>query len=55
MVRFVRVEDGQTVKAVEVLIELDSTVSEAERDHLHNDLPAEPGSGLSPQCPSTPD
>jgi hemolysin D len=41
VVRFIRVEDGQTVKAGEVLIELDPTVNAADRDHLHNDLVAE--------------
>ena len=41
VVRFIRVEDGQTVKAGDVLIELDPTVNAAERDHLHNDLLAE--------------
>src|SRR5215813_14709058 len=41
VVRFIRVEDGQTVKAGEVLIELDPTVNAAERDHFHNDLLAE--------------
>src|SRR5262245_1742915 len=41
VVRFIRVEDGQTVEAGKVLIEPDPTVSEAERDHLHNDLLAE--------------
>jgi hemolysin D len=41
VVRSIRVQDGQTVKAGDVLIELDSTVSAAERDHLHNDLLAE--------------
>jgi hemolysin D len=35
------VEDGQEVKAGDVLIELDPTVNAAERDHLHNDLLAE--------------
>jgi membrane fusion protein, hemolysin D len=41
VVRSIRVHDGQTVKAGEVLIELDPTVNAAERDHLHNDLLAE--------------
>jgi hemolysin D len=41
VVRFIRVEDGQAVKAGDVLIELDPTVNAAERDHLHNDLLAE--------------
>src|SRR5436190_15328594 len=37
VVRSIRVQDGQTVKAGDVLIELDPTANEAERDHLHND------------------
>ncbi len=41
MVRAIRVQDGQAVKAGDVLIELDPTVNAAERDHLHNDLLAE--------------
>src|SRR5262249_14616536 len=41
LVRSIRVQDGQTVKAGDVLIELDPTVNAAERDHLHNDLLAE--------------
>ena len=41
VVRSIRVEDGQAVKAGDVLIELDPTVNAAERDHLHNDLIAE--------------
>ena len=41
VVRSIRVQDGQTVKAGEVLIELDPTLNAAERDHLHNDLLAE--------------
>jgi len=41
VVRSIRVDDGQTVKADDVLIELDPTVNAAERDHLHNDLLAE--------------
>jgi hemolysin D len=41
VVRSIRVQDGQTVKAGDVLIELDPTANEAERDHLHNDLLAE--------------
>src|SRR6266496_2495690 len=41
VVRSIRVQDGQRVKAGEVLIELDPTVNAAERDHLHNDLLAE--------------
>lgn len=41
VVRAIRVQDGQSVKAGDVLIELDPTVNEAERDHLHDDLIAE--------------
>jgi hemolysin D len=41
VVRSIRVEDGQTVKAGDILIELDPTANEAERDHLRNDLLAE--------------
>ena len=41
VVRSIRVQDGQTVKAGDVLIELDPTANEAERDHLHSDLLAE--------------
>jgi membrane fusion protein, hemolysin D len=41
VVRAIRVQDGQVVTAGEVLIELDPTVNEAERDHLRNDLLAE--------------
>jgi hemolysin D len=41
VVRSIRVQDGQAVKAGEVLIELDPTVNAAERDHLSNDLLAE--------------
>jgi hemolysin D len=41
VVRIIRVEDGQAVKAGDVLVELDPTVNAAERDHLHNDLLAE--------------
>jgi hemolysin D len=38
VVRAIRVRDGQKVKAGEVLIELDPTMTEAERDHLKSDL-----------------
>jgi hemolysin D len=38
VVRSIRVQDGQAVKAGDVLIELNPTVNAAERDHLHNDL-----------------
>jgi hemolysin D len=41
VVRSIRVQDGQAVKAGDLLIELDPTVNAAERDHLHNDLLAE--------------
>src|SRR5262245_58459194 len=41
VVRAIRVDDGQAVKAGDVLIELDPTVNAAERDHLRNDLLAE--------------
>src|SRR5262249_30033790 len=41
VVRSIQVEDGQTVKAGDVLIELDPTVNAAERDHLRLDLLAE--------------
>ncbi len=38
VVRAIRVRDGQSVKAGEVLIELDPTMNEAERKHLQSDL-----------------
>src|SRR5258708_2985596 len=41
VVRSIRVQDGQAVKAGDVLIELDPTVNAAERDHSRNDLLAE--------------
>src|SRR5215475_12098703 len=41
VVRSIRVEDGQAVKAGDVLIELDPTVNAAERDRLRSDLLAE--------------
>jgi hemolysin D len=41
VVRSIRVQDGQAVKAGDVLIELDPTVNAADRDHLHNDRLAE--------------
>src|SRR5258705_9153149 len=41
VVRSIRVQDGQTVKAGDILIELDPTVNAAERDHLRSDLLAE--------------
>jgi hemolysin D len=40
VVRAIHVHDGQSVKAGEVLIELDPTMSEAERDHLKSDFVA---------------
>ena len=41
VVRAIRVHDGQAVRAGDVLIELDPTMSAAERDHLRSDLLAE--------------
>jgi len=41
VVRSIKVQDGQAVRAGDVLIELDPTANEAERDHLRNDLVAE--------------
>jgi membrane fusion protein, hemolysin D len=41
VVRSIRVQDGQVVKAGDALIELDPTVNAAERDRLHDDLVAE--------------
>jgi hemolysin D len=41
VVRSIRVQDGQMVKAGDVLIELDPTANEAERDHLRSDFLAE--------------
>ncbi|MBR0716795.1 HlyD family type I secretion periplasmic adaptor subunit [Bradyrhizobium liaoningense] len=41
VVRAIRVQDGQIVKAGDVLIELDPTVNAADRDHLRDDLRAE--------------
>src|ERR1700730_12795654 len=38
VVRAIHVQDGQEVKAGDVLVELDPTVSAAERDHLRSDL-----------------
>lgn len=41
VVRAIHVQDGQAVRAGDLLIELDPTVNAAERDHLHDDLVAE--------------
>jgi hemolysin D len=41
VVRAIRVQDGQAVKAGDVLIELDPTANAADRDRLYNDLLAE--------------
>jgi hemolysin D len=41
VVRAIRVQDGQSVRAGDVLIELDPTANEAERDHSRSDLLAE--------------
>lgn len=41
VVRAIHVQDGQSVKSGDVLIELDPTVNAAERDRLHDDLMAE--------------
>ncbi|HEY7663066.1 MAG TPA: HlyD family type I secretion periplasmic adaptor subunit [Xanthobacteraceae bacterium] len=41
VVRAIRVQDGQAVKAGDVLIELDPTLTAAERDRLRSDLSAE--------------
>ena len=38
VVRAIHVRDGQSVKAGDVLIELDPTMNEAEREHLQSDL-----------------
>jgi hemolysin D len=38
VVRAIRVADGQTVEAGDVLIELDPTINESETNHLHSDL-----------------
>ena len=40
VVRAIHVQDGQSVKAGDVLIELDPTMNAAERNHLHSDLVA---------------
>jgi len=40
MVKAIHVRDGQTVKAGDVLIELDPRINESERDHLRADLTA---------------
>ena len=41
VVRSIEVQDGQVVKAGDLLIELDPTVNAAERDHQRSDLLAE--------------
>ena len=41
IVRSIKVQDGHSVKAGDILIELDPTVNAAERDHLRSDLSAE--------------
>jgi hemolysin D len=41
VVRLIRVQDGQVVKAGDILIELDPTASAADRDHLRIDLLSE--------------
>jgi hemolysin D len=41
VVRAIRVQDGEIVRAGDVLVELDPTVNAAERDHLRGDLVAE--------------
>jgi hemolysin D len=38
VVRAIRVRDGEEVKAGQVLVELDPTINEAERNHLRGDL-----------------
>src|SRR5690242_19130539 len=38
VVRAIHVRDGQSVKAGDVLIELDPTMTDAERDHMKSDL-----------------
>jgi hemolysin D len=38
VVRAIRVRDGQSVRAGDLLIDLDPTMTEAERDHLRSDL-----------------
>jgi hemolysin D len=40
VVRAIHVQDGQAVKAGDLLIELDPTINEAERGHLQSDLTA---------------
>jgi hemolysin D len=40
VVRAIHIRDGQSVKAGEVLIELDPTMSTAEEEHIRNDLTA---------------
>jgi hemolysin D len=38
VVRSIHVQDGQKVKAGEILIEIDSTINESERERLHKEL-----------------
>lgn len=38
VVRAIHVQDGQMVKAGDVLLEIDSTINESERDRLQNDF-----------------
>src|SRR5438132_8870769 len=40
VIRAIRVRDGQTVKAGDVLVELDPTINDAEREHSQSDLVA---------------
>jgi len=40
VVRAIHVRDGQSVKAGDLLIELDTTISQAERNHIQSDLVA---------------
>src|SRR5260370_21489485 len=38
IVRAIHVRDGQQVKAGDILVELDPTINESDRDHLRSDL-----------------